>query len=139
MKSYPLELRERVWEDYEENKKRQGKDKMTLVALAAKWKVSVDWVKKIRKQFLQTGSLEPIKPKTGPKPKLEPHRDRLWQIVKDDPDVTLVEIQEQLPVDVCLQTIFNELNKLKISYKKSNSKPRSNTDRTSLKNKPDGK
>lgn len=72
MKAYPLELRERVWEDYEENRKRQGKDKLTLAGLATKWKVSVEWIKKIRKQFLQTGSLAPIKPKTGPKIKLEP-------------------------------------------------------------------
>lgn len=119
MKAYPLELRERVWEDYEENSKRQGKDKLTLAGLATKWKVSVEWIKKIRKQFLQTGSLAPIKPKTGPKIKLEPHYDLLRNIVKTTPDATIEEIRVQLPVEVCPQTVSNALIKLKLVYKKN--------------------
>ncbi len=87
------------------------KNKLTLLALAAKGKVAVNWIKKTRKQFSQTGLLEPIKPK------LAPYRDRLRKIVAQTPDATWVEIPEQLPVAVCLQTICNELNKLKIRYK----------------------
>lgn len=119
MKAFPIELRQRVMDDYEDNKNREKKHRLTIEKLAEKWKVSVDWVKKIRKQFKNTGSLAPITPKTGPKPKLEPHRELLNKIVTETPDATLEEIQKLLPINVSLPTIANELIKLKLIYKKT--------------------
>ncbi|MGL6197114.1 MAG: hypothetical protein ACRC2T_20070 [Thermoguttaceae bacterium] len=119
MKAFPIELRQRVMDDYEDNKNREKKHKLTIEKLAVKWKVSADWIKKIRKQFKKTGSLEPITPKTGPKPKLEPHRELLNKIVTKKPDATLEEIQKLLPINVSLPTIASELIKLKLIYKKA--------------------
>lgn len=136
METYGMELRQRVMDDY--MMPRSGK-KMTQKALAEKWQVSLPWVKKILKQWRQTGSLEPIKAKYGPRPKLEPHRELLKQIVAETPDATLAEIQEKLPVRVSIQTVANELRKLKLSFKKSSFEPPSKTARTSPKSVPGGK
>lgn len=122
MKAYGVELRERVLDDCD-----QG---MTEAAAVEKWKVSRQWIQKIKKQRRETGSIEPKQGKTGPKPKLVEHRDLLQQIVQQTPDATLEEIREQLPVHVSIQTVHVELKKLKLTYKKNSSTPVSGIDRT---------
>ena len=76
---------------------------MTEAATAQKWTVSISFIAKLKRRVRETGSLEPIKPKTGPKPKLQPHYELLQHIVAKTPDATLEEIREQLPVQVCTQ------------------------------------
>jgi hypothetical protein len=66
-----------------------------------------------KKQRREIGSIEQIKPKTGPKQKLVEHRELLKQIVEATPDATLAEIRDQLPVHVSLPTVFKELRNLK--------------------------
>lgn len=112
MKPIPIEMRERILDDCANG--------MTEVAVAEKWKVSQSFIAKLKRRVRETGSLEPTKPQTGPKPKLEQHRDLLQQIVRQSPDATLFEIRDALPVKVSHQTVANELKKLKLTYKKSN-------------------
>lgn len=126
MKAYGVELRQRVLDDCDHG--------MTEAVAVIKWKVSRQWIQKIKKQRRETGSIEPKIPKTGPKPKLAEHRGLLKQIVEETPDATLEEIREQLPVHVSIQTVHVELKKLKFTYKKNSSTPPNNTDRTSPKN-----
>jgi transposase len=40
--------------------------------------------------------------------------------VSETPDATLEEIREQLPVNVCNETVAAALRKLKLVYKKNN-------------------
>jgi transposase len=122
MKAYCIGHRVRVLEDCDGG--------MPEVAAAAKWKVSGQWIPKIKKQRCETGSLEPIKPKTGPKPKLREHRELLQQIVTKTPDAALEEIRTPLSVQVTLPTIHKELKKLKLVYKKNNSMPAGKSGRT---------
>ncbi len=112
MKPIPTEMRKRILDDCDSG--------MTEVAAAEKWKVSPSFITKLKRRLRETGSLEPIKSKTGPKIKLEPHYELLRQIVAKTSDATIEEIREQLPVEVCPQTVSNALIKLKLVYKKSN-------------------
>jgi len=106
MQPIPTEMRERILDDCDNG--------MTEKAAAEKWNVGRSTIAKIKKQRRQTGSIEPIKPKSGPKAKLAEYRALLRQIVEKTPDATLEKIRDQLPVKVCVATVFNELQKLKL-------------------------
>jgi transposase len=51
--------------------------------------------------------------------KLTEYRELLRRLVDQSPDATLEELREQLPVRVCIQTVANELRRLKLIYKKN--------------------
>ncbi len=131
MKAYGVELRQRVLDDCDNG--------MTEAAAVKKWKVSRQWIQKIKKQRRETGSIEPKIPKTGPKAKLAEHRGLLKQIVTKTPDATLEEIREQLPVLVSIQTVHVELKKLKLTCKKRLHAGERQIDRTSPQSDGNGK
>ena len=99
------EMRQKILDDCDNG--------MTEKAAAKKWNVGRSTIAKIKKQRRDTGSIEPIKPKSGPKAKLAEHRGLLRQIMEKTPNATLEEIRDRLPVKVCVATIYNELQKLK--------------------------
>jgi transposase len=110
MKPIPTEMRTRILDDLNSG--------MTWLATAEKWKISQSFIAKLKRQVRNTGSIEPIKPKTGPKPKLAPHYQLLQKIIAETPDATLAEIQDLLPIKVSHQTVADALHKLKLVYKK---------------------
>ena len=112
MKPIPTEMGKRILNDCNNG--------MTEAAAAQKWTASVSFIAKLKRRVRETGNIEPTKPKTGPKPKLLPHHGLLQKIVAETPDATIEEIREQLPVNVCPQTVANALIKLKLVYKKNN-------------------
>jgi len=112
MNPIPTEMRKRILDDLNSG--------MTWTATAEKWSISQSFIAKLKRQIQDTGSIEPIKPKTGPTPKLEPHYELLQKIVAETPDATLAELQDALPVEVSHQTVANALIKLKLVYKKNN-------------------
>jgi transposase len=131
MKPIPTEMRKRILDDCDHG--------MTEKTAAAKWNVGRSTIANLKKQRRETGCIEPKKGKTGPKAKLREHRGLLKQIVTETPDATLEEIRERLPVQVSIQTVHVELKKLKLTYKKNNSTPPNNIDRTSQQNDRNGK
>jgi len=131
MKPIPNEMRKRILDD--------SHNGMSEVAAAEKWSVSPSFITKLKRHVRETGSLEPKSGKTGPKRKLESCRELLQQIVAHTPDATLEEIRDQLPVEVTTPTVFNELRRLKLVYKKNNFMPPSKSDPTSHKNERNGK
>jgi len=72
---------------------------------------------KLKQHCREYNTLEPEKGRRGPKPKLVPHRELLQAILTKNPNVTLREIREQLPIKVCLQTIADELLYLRLMSK----------------------
>ena len=112
MKPIPTEMRKRILDDCDNG--------MTEKAAAKKWKVSMSFITKLKRKVRETGSIEPIKPKTGPKPKLEPHHELLRKIIAKTPDATLAEIQDLLPIKVSHQTVADALRTLRLVYKKNN-------------------
>ena len=110
-KAYSVDLRERVLADYDEGAR--------PVDLTVKYRVSERWVFKLIRQRREIGSIEPLAGKRGPKPKLGEHLDQLRSLVSQSPDATLEELRQQLPVQVCLTTVWNTLQSLQITLKKS--------------------
>jgi len=88
-KAFSVDLRERVLADYDEGAR--------PVDLAVKYRVCERWVFKLLKQRQDTGSIEPLHGKTGPKPKLGELLDHLRALVEQRPDATLEEYGSNYP------------------------------------------
>lgn len=114
MRAYSMDLRERVLADYDAG--------MSNEAVARKYRVSSRWVYNLRKRREETGDIAPRRGKTGPKPKLAEHSQRLLQLVEEQPDATLEELRERLGVAVCVTTIWKTLKALGVTLKKGNAR-----------------
>ncbi len=123
MEAYPLRIRKRIIELYEQGWKTK-RIANTLGACRA-------GVRRVRQHLRQRGSLAPITPARGRKPKLTADdQRRLRELVQNKPDATLVELRDGLGVDVHIATIDRWLRRLGISLKKSRSRPASRIGRT---------
>ena len=116
MKAYSLDLRQRVVRAYE-----QGKG--SLAEVAEQFNVGQTFVKKMLRQQRETRSVAPLARGGGRQPALLEKEHRLLrQKVKEQPDITLVELQEHLAakagVVVSVPTIHRHLQALRLSHKK---------------------
>ena len=119
MQAYSLDLRERVVAAYE-------KGEHSLAEIAQRFSVGQTFLKKMLRQKRETDSLERLPQRAGAKKLLsESQRDWLAKQVKDNPDLTLVELQEALlqtkQVAVSVPTLCRELKALRLPRKKSRS------------------
>ena len=94
--------------------------------LAARFRVSYGYVKKIRRQQLRTGQVERVPHQPGRKPKFtEPVRERLRAWLRQQPDLTLAELQdklrEQARLEVSRPSLWAVLQKMGLRLKKSRS------------------
>ena len=113
MEAYSMDLRKRVLATVDEGK-------LTRIEIARLFQVSTAWIRRLVQRRRETGLIAPKTGKPGRKPKLnEEHRQRLLVLVNRDPDATLAELQRRLRVAVCLATIWNALQDLGLTYKKS--------------------
>jgi len=117
MRAYSLDLRERVVAAYE-------KGGQSIAEIAAQFSVGQTFLKKMLRQKRQSGSLERLPSRAGAKKVLsEVHRRWLSKQVKEQPDATLVELQEGLQktqqVRVSRATVSRELQGLRLPRKKS--------------------
>lgn len=87
--------------------------------VARRFDVSTAWVRRLMQRRRETGRITPRDGKPGPKLKLAAYADRLRALVQDRPDATLEELRAQLPVKVCLTTVWSALRALKLTFKKS--------------------
>ena len=108
--AYSIDLRERVLLDLDAG--------MTKASIARNYRVSTRWVYKLQKQREATGDIAPRRGKTGPKPKLAEHADRLLRLVEEQPDASLAELRERLGVAVGITTVWNALRSLGVTFKK---------------------
>jgi len=111
MRAYSIDLRERVLMDWDAG--------LGTHAVARKYRVSPEWVRKLRRQRDVTGDIAPRRGKTGPKPKLDEHAERIAELVRQSPDATLSELREKLGLQVSLVTLWRVLKKLGLVLKKS--------------------
>lgn len=109
-KALSMDIRERVVEECEAGEKKEE--------VAKRFKVSYAWVRKVTQRHRETGRIAPLDGKRGPKRKLEPHRELLKSLVEKNPDATLEEIREQLPVEVSISTLWLALKGIEMSHKK---------------------
>ena|SRR5829696_7941475 len=116
MKAYSVDLRQRVIDDCGAG--------MRTEAVARKYSVSPSWVRKLKKQKRDTGSIEPLTATPGPEPTLAPHEDRLRELIRANPDRTAGEYQALLGVDVAVVTVWRAIRRLGLTHKKSDPRGR---------------
>ena len=87
---YSDDLRRKILEAY-------AHGEVTLEQLAERFRVSYGYVKKLRRQQLRHQKMERVRHQPGRKPKFtEAIRERLRGWLKQQPDLTLAELQEKL-------------------------------------------
>jgi transposase len=111
MRAYSMDLRERVLADWDAG--------LGTNAVARKYRVSPEWVRKLRRQRDATGDIRPRRGRTGPKPKLAAYVEQLTELVQESPDATLAELREKLGLKVSVVTLWRVLKKLGLVLKKS--------------------
>ena len=113
MKAYSTDLRERVVAACDAGD-------ATREQIAARFSVSVAWIRKLLRQRRETGSIEP-KPRGGgraPAFDAEAAR-RLREAVRADDDATLEELARAAGVACCASAVHRALARLGITRKKS--------------------
>ena len=127
MDAYSNDLRLRVLQDCDAG--------MATRVVATKYRVSESWVRRLKQRRRETGETTPrsSRPKSATKT-LDAHQETLERLVAEQPDLTLGELQERLPVRVDRSTICRALQELRLSFKKKSCMRRSKTGRTSASN-----
>lgn len=117
MQAYSMDLRERVLADSDLG--------MKASSVAQKYRVSTRWVQKLLKRRSETGRIEPLQGRTGPKPKWTQHLQSIQALVKDHPDATLEEysalLKKKLGLSISYVTVWRIFKRLNITFKKSTS------------------
>lgn len=102
--------------------------------IAQRFQVSLRWVQKIWARFRATGSSAALPHGGGPTPKLtESHKQRLGELVAEQPDATLAELRERSAAPVSRGRLSQVLGKLGLVRKKKAFVPPNRTARTCAK------
>lgn len=117
MKAYSLDLRERVVEAYKTGA-------LTIKVVAAQFRVGETFVKKMLRQERETGAVKAYSHGGGRRRALNSRQMRkLKRLVENEPDLTLVELQEKLlsgeRVRVSIATLARVLTEIGLPRKKS--------------------
>jgi transposase len=104
--------------------------------VARTFRVSPAWVRRLKQHRRERGDIVPRNGGGSRGRKID--RDRLAQLVNQQPDATLVELRDRLGVKVTLWAISKALGELKLTYKKSRSTPPNKIGRMSPKLAPPG-
>ena len=115
MQPYSMDLRVRVMADVDSG--------MGTNAVAKKYRVSADWVRKLKRFRRETGDFGPRKQRVSHATKLDGHLEELQQLVADKPDSTLEELCAALSVSVSQSTVWRALRRLQMTFKKSSARP----------------
>src|SRR6202050_2034679 len=112
-KTLSVDLRERILASYDEGE-------FTLQEVAARYRVSLGMVRKLRAQRQKTGDIRPRHRYSGRKPYFTPDkRSRLSRMIQQRPDITLEELREALALDCTLPAIHYVLVGMNLSFKKN--------------------
>src|SRR5688572_1026954 len=119
MRAYSMDLRERVLADADAG--------MQTQELAAKYRVSPSWVRRLKQRRRERGEVAPRQSRNGRAPALAAHAPTLLELVARTPDATLLELRESLRqktgLSVSPATLWRALRDLEISFKKKSSAP----------------
>jgi transposase len=129
MRAYSTDLRERVLADSDEG--------MGAAAVAAKYRVSESWVRRLKQRRNATGETAP-RP-SGRRPTTwGPHAAPIRDAVAAAPDLTLRELKDRLELALSLSTLWRAIKSLGLTLKKKSSGPPSGTGRMSRRSGPSG-
>lgn len=120
MEAYSMDLRKRVLAACDAGHK--TKEVATLFG------VSPSWLRRLKQRRRESGRIEAYPRNSGRKPVLnEAARERLKELVRQQPDATLGELRELLGVHLSISTLWEALHKMRLAFKKSPSTRRSRT------------
>lgn len=119
--AYSQDLRDRVIRAYERG--------MPTAEIARVFDVSPAWARRVKQRLRDSGESRPRKMGSPGVRKID--RQRLAELVKEQPDATLKELRERLGVQCAESAICTALKKLGLSFKKRRSMRPSRTARTS--------
>ena len=108
---YSMDLRERVLRAW--NVSGDADD------VATTFGVSRAWVHRLAQRHRDTGSIAPRKQTKFRSRVLAGQEQRLQALVAAKPDVTLAELREGLPTRAALSTLWLELDRLGLTFKKN--------------------
>lgn len=126
-KAYSDDLRRKLLEAHDRG---EG----SLPELARRFVVSVPWAWKISSQRRRTGQMERVEQRHGSPSRATTEAEaRLRRLLREQPDRTLVELQQGLweaeGVQFSIQHLWRLLRRMGLPLKKSRSAPRSKTRR----------
>ena len=110
MESYSMDLRRRVSADCDAG--------MKTKKVAAKYRVSPAWVRRLKQRRRETGSIAPT-PHTVPPPSWTARAGDIRRQVERTPDATLGELRDRLKLKVSTSTLCRALRALRLTLKKS--------------------
>lgn len=119
--AYSQDLRDRVIRAYQRG--------MATGEIARVFDVSPAWVRRVKQRLRESGENAPRKMGSPGVRKID--RERLAQLVNEQPDATLKELRERLGIQCAESAICTTLKKLGLSFKKRQSTRRSRTARMS--------
>lgn len=106
--AYSMDLRQRVIADCDAG--------LGTKAVAIKYHVSPAWVRRLKQHRRERGDIVPRKGGGSRGRKID--RNRLAELVAEQPDATLVELRDRLGVQVTPWAISKALRELELTYKK---------------------
>lgn len=118
--AYSMDLRQRVIDDCDAG--------LPTSVVARKYSVSPAWVRRLKQHRRERGDIVPRRGGGSRGRKID--RQRLAELVAQQPDATLVELRDRLGVMVTLWAICKALRELKLTFKKKRCTPRSRIGRT---------
>ena len=111
MQAYSVDLRERVVADREAG--------LRTAEVAAKYRVSPAWVRRLMHRYRATGQVAPTRRTQYRLPILEPYLPQLAALIAAQPDATLAELRAAVGVPVSLTTVWRAVRRLGLTVKKS--------------------
>jgi transposase len=122
MAAYSQDLRERVLRAYERGE--------PATAIARRLEVSESWVHGVCQRYRETGERTAHRIGGYRVSCLEPWRETILGWIAEQPDLTLAEMVERLGqngVEVVVGTLWHQLNRWELTYKKKPARPRAGT------------
>ncbi len=98
--------------------------------VATHFNVSEWWVRRVKQERRQQNKVAPCLTRHRP-PQWAPLSDRIRELIRHQPDLTLRELKAELKSDLSVQTMCVALQRLRLTVKKKCSSPRSESGRTS--------
>ncbi len=86
--------------------------------VATRFRVSESWVRRIKQDRREKNKLGPATTRHRT-PKWAPLADRIRELIRQRPDLTLRELKAELQTDLSVQTLCTALQKLQLTLKKS--------------------
>jgi transposase len=118
-KPFSLDLRQRILADVLAG--------MTYAQAARKYSVSAEFVRRFHRRYQATREVAPRPPIPRVVPFYQKHEAAIRVAVADHPGLTLEQLRTRLGLEVSIGTLWDALQKLRITFKKNSPRGRAKT------------